>query len=590
MTRLDWAIVLVLNGAIIAYGFRFARRTASSSDWFLGGRKLPWWGLGLSMFATSVDNADFVSLTGHVYNNGVHILTVFSLAAVLGACFAAFCIVPVLYRANVYTNAEFLEARFDPSLRLFSALIQIQYRTAVLGLMIWSIYLMLNNVVGLSPWQAWSVICLLVLLTASYTMLGGLASVVWTDALQSVIIIAAGICIFVSVGTRVGGYRGFQERLAAAPPLTWNERYGWVAEQPPSTAGASTTGSLATGETDHKLTQPLSHWLRAGRFHNPSQDVSPYLLVLGWVIIGLVYYTVNHTQTMRLLGARSLWDMKMAALIGAALGIPVILMTVLLGVLGRLLYPELTAHGESADVLFPRLVNDYLAPGFKGLVVAGVVSAAISTFDSMGSALSALFTRDVYARWIKPSQTDQHYLSVGRWATFGVLLVGFLYIPFIVHQRNMVDATLKLIPVFTTPLFTVYLLGAMTRVHRRSGLIGLVIGGSYGLLGLIDREIVSFGWTPPLFFEQWYSYPFSILITASVMLLATPLLNRKYPPVPDHLATSQGRVPWLKDSREHLPSASGHPFASGVPFALEPRWFAAALILVALWLVFVRFW
>ena len=158
MTLLDWSIVLLLNGAVIAFGFYLARGTTSSSEWFLGGRSLPWWGLGLSIFATSVDNADLVSITGHVYNNGIHILTVFTLAAALGCCLAAFGIVPVMYRAGFFTNAEFLEARYGSSLRLFSALIQIQYRTAVLGLMIWSIYLMLHRMIGLANWQAWSLI------------------------------------------------------------------------------------------------------------------------------------------------------------------------------------------------------------------------------------------------------------------------------------------------------------------------------------------------------------------------------------------------------------------------------------------------
>jgi len=69
MTLIDWTIVLLLNGSVIAYGFYLARGTTSSSEWFLGGRALPWWGLGLSMFATSVDNADLVSITGHVYNS-----------------------------------------------------------------------------------------------------------------------------------------------------------------------------------------------------------------------------------------------------------------------------------------------------------------------------------------------------------------------------------------------------------------------------------------------------------------------------------------------------------------------------------------
>ena len=86
---LGWAIVFVFNAAIIVYGFFLARKTESSNDWFLAGRSLPWWGLGLSMFATSLDNGDVISLSGKVYNNGIHIITVFTLATVVGACLCA---------------------------------------------------------------------------------------------------------------------------------------------------------------------------------------------------------------------------------------------------------------------------------------------------------------------------------------------------------------------------------------------------------------------------------------------------------------------------------------------------------------------
>ncbi len=587
MTLVDWMIVLCLNGAVIGYGFYLSRGTKSSSDWFLGGRSLPWWGLGLSIFATSVDNADLVSITGHVYNNGMHILTVFTLAAVLGCCVAAFAIVPVMYRAGFYTNAEFLEVRFGSSLRLFSALIQIQYRTAALGLMVWSIYLMLKGMVGLAPWQAWSIIVLLVVLTAAYTVWGGLASVVWTDALQSLIIMAGAICIFVAVWNGVGGWSGMQEQMAESPALVWNTENGW----------GNSTDSVSPTEKE-ALTQPLSHWVHIGQFDNPRDHTPPWVLLVGWIIVGLGYYTVNHTQTMRLMGARSLWDMKIAALLGGALGIPLMLMVVLMGVFGRVLYPELTATGGNADELFPLLAQKFLTTGFKGVVVAGIVSATISTFDSMGSALSALFTRDIYARWICQNQSDEHYLKVGRWATVGILLMGFLYLPFIISQRNMVDSTLSMVSVFVTPLLTIYLLGALTRVHQKSGLVGLLAGGSFGVLCFLVREnlfasLVPFD-LPYYVYGRWYVYSWSVLVTASSMLLATAYWGRAPRSLVLQPASSvtdkTGEVGWLTSSSRELPAIKEHPFQDKVPVYLQPRWFALLLIPFNLWLVLVCFW
>ena len=113
MKFFDWLIVLLLNGGVMAYGFYVARGAKTSQDWFLGHRSLSWWAIGLSMFATNVDNADLVSLTGMTYNEGLHIIMVHTLGSLLGASFAAFFLVPTLARAGHFTNAEYLELRYQ---------------------------------------------------------------------------------------------------------------------------------------------------------------------------------------------------------------------------------------------------------------------------------------------------------------------------------------------------------------------------------------------------------------------------------------------------------------------------------------------
>lgn len=556
MTGLDWFIVFLLNGAVIAFGFYLARSTKSSSDWFLGGRSLPWWGLGLSIFATSVDNADAVSLTGYAFNHGMHIITAFTLASVCGAVLASFVVVPVLYRGGFYTNAEYLETRFGKSIRVFSALIQIQYRTSMLGLMIWSIFLMLQGLLDFTPAQCWTLIALLVIFTAAYTTWGGLTSVVWTDALQSLIMMAGGITIFCAVWSATGGWSTMIENLSQ-----------------------STDASK----------QPLINWLHIGQFQD-EKSTSPYLIVMGWTIIGMGYYTVNHTQTMRLMGARSLWDMKMAALFGCLLIMPIMIGTTLMGVMGRVLVPEFTP--QEADQLLPYYANQYLAPGFKGLVVAGILSAAISTFDSIGSALSALFTRDIYARWIKTDATETHYLKATRWATIGILLMGFLYIPFIARYDNMIQAFRTLIPVFVTPLFTVYIVGVLTRVPRQSGLVGLCAGSLYGLIGFIDRVLVKEQLFSPWLSEVWYAFPCSMIITTLAMLAATLKWGWLKPEQQLELQTPSApeKHDWLSESRQELQTVKESPFNKPVPQYLNPNWYAILLIVFSCWIIFGLFW
>ncbi len=293
---------------------------------------------------------------------------------------------------------------------------------------------------------------------------------------------------------------------------------------------------------------------------------------------------------MRLMGARSIWDMKMAAVVGVALSLPLMSVGALLGVMGKLTPEGQALTAKTADLLYPRLANAYLGIGLKGLVVAGILAAAISTFDSMGSALSAIFTRDVYARLIVRDRSDEHYVRVGRWATVATLLLGFAYLPFILLQKNMLDAFTSLIPVFVTPLFTLYVIGALTRAHKRSGLIGLICGSIYGMIALYFRESHKLGWTSTdwtslWWVDRWGALCCSFLITSVAMGLTTWKLGP---------SETEGLVPkesgWLQRSREALPPLREHPFKS------DPRWWASpdlwVFLLFALcaYTVFGLFW
>ena len=547
MTWLDWMIVLLVNGSIIGYGLYLARGTHSSSEWFLANRSLPWWAVGLSMFATNVDNADLVGVTGMTFQEGIHVITVYAIGSAVGGILASFFIVPEICRRGLYTNAEYLEARFGPTARLLSALIQIQYRTSMLGMMIWSTYLVLTRLVDLPPALAWWLILALVAFSGLYTAWGGLKSVVWTDAAQGIVMIAAALIIFGAVWNVVGGWSGLETKLQELD---------------------------GTGESR------LSDLLHIGRYRGDHGGVSPYWIVVGWTIVGAGYWTVNHTQTMRLMGTNSLHGMRYAACFGVAVSLPVMIVSACLGVF---------AHGieglsvtESADELYPLLANRFLGAGWKGVVVAGVVAAVVSTFDSLGSALSAIFTRDVYARWIAPERSDEHYVFVGRISTIAVLMIGFAYLPFIWKQDHMLKAFTTLIPVFVTPLFATYLAGVFTPAHRKAGVVGLLCGSLYGVIALYDRQVHDLAWLPYWFTERWVALSWSIAFTLVPMLVTTLCLG----PTSRDAIGAWHEAGWLDRSREELPAFHTDSKRSTIGTNI-----AAVLVLgVSFWLVFVTFW
>ncbi len=563
MTLLDWLIVVAANGAIVGYGLLISRRTQRSSDWLLAAKALPWWMVGLSMFATAVDSGDYVAVVGGAYTFGLSNLTTWWLGLPIGWFVAAYFVFLPLYRGSMFTNAEYLEYRFGPAARLLSAFIQIQSRTNVLGNIAFSLYLTFSI---LTHWgsSTWWLVVAISMAAALYTATGGLRSVAATDALQSIVMLMASAILWWVLWSTVGGWAGLESRFQQIDP------------------------------------QLVDNMLHIGR---EEPGVPAPLIIFGWVIVLTAYCIVNHSQAMRLLAARSEWDLKTAALTASVVTVGVMWFNITLGILGRAVMPEISAPDE----IYPRLVQEYLNPGLVGLVVAGVLAGGISTYDSIGSSLAAVFTRDIYARFVVKGRTDAHYLKVSRWATPLIIASSFVYIPFL--QEGMVRFYLRITSVAVMPLFTMYLMGTLTPVNRRAGVVGLLFGVGYGLSSLLGDAL---GWALPLWWTNtWWAYLWSPVITAVAMLGSSwrwgwmprqelrgltfrfregdQSSDDSWTPPP--LAATRGS--WLEQTRRELSSATKYPFPvppTGLPWYLQPSiWNGLFLALIA-YLALVVLW
>ena len=213
MTLFDWIIVLAFNAPIIVYGLVRSKDTKSSADWFLAGRSLPWWTVGLSLYATAIDSSDLVADAGGTYALGLSYFVTNWVGVVVGWVLAAHYVFLPMYRAGMYTNAEYLEARFGPVARVLSVFVQVQYRTMVLGIIATTVYLVLRIVCDWGD-AAWWAVGVMAIVAAIYTALGGLKSVVFTDALQTVVMVIASVTLFIIVWNAVGGWSGLEEKLA----------------------------------------------------------------------------------------------------------------------------------------------------------------------------------------------------------------------------------------------------------------------------------------------------------------------------------------------------------------------------------------
>ncbi len=215
MTAIDWIIVLALNGPVILYALLKSGGTRDSKDWFLAGRTLPWWIVGLSLYATLVDSTDLVVDSGATYGGGVKFYLINWVGCIGGWLLLAHGIILPMYRSGMYTNAEYLEERFGLSARVTSVLVQVLYRTVILGMISTTNFLTLKIVCGWGDAMAWTVVACIAVLATFYTMAGGLKMVAITDSLQSIVMILATVVFFFIVAKEVGGWSGLQAKLTA---------------------------------------------------------------------------------------------------------------------------------------------------------------------------------------------------------------------------------------------------------------------------------------------------------------------------------------------------------------------------------------
>ncbi|MBI3989852.1 MAG: hypothetical protein HY347_09580 [candidate division NC10 bacterium] len=570
MTLIDWLLVIVINVGIVIYGVAAIKRTKGSFEWYLAAKTLPWWAIGLSAFGTAVDTGDYVAVAGGAYRFGLSQLAFWWLGLAVGWFVLSFFVIRPIYRTGMFTNAEWLEFRFGRASRVLAVLINLQSRTNVLGNIYFSLFLVLNVIAGVPDSISWIVVAFVAATAVLYIITGGLKSDVITDALQSIAMIVGAVVLWGAVWWAMGGWRGLTEKLSAIDP---------------------------------KLPDTLLH---VGGY-SPG-GVPPIVVVSGMTIALITYAVINQYEAIRFLGARSEWDFKMAAVLASVVTAVTLWFNVTMGPLARADFPEL----KIVDQAYPLLVQKYLPPGLIGIVVAGLVAAAYSTFDSIGVGISSLFVRDIYARFLVKNASDEHYTLVGRLFTPVVIGLGFLYVPFLAAP-GMFAFYIRLAGAIAVPLMTVILMGIFTRVHRATGLVGLLVGLTYGISAIL-ADFNKWGW-PVWYTSPWWAYLWNIVLPAGSMFLTSAILDKVRGPVEEEELMgliSTGREPdaedlremvatrlkvlegtWLQKTLREAPRMPEYPFpvpSGGLPWHKRPAVWAWVYLGVVSVLLFVVLW
>ena len=518
---LDWIIVFLYFAIVAGVSiWAMARRKDSAEDYFLAGRHLGWFIVGASIFASNIGSEHLVGLAGSGATDGVA-LAHYELHAwcllVLG-----WVMVPFYMRSGVYTMPEFLERRFSTQARTFLSIISlvayVLTKIAVgifAGGVVFAVLLPDVNFLGLDSFWFGSI--LVIVLTGLYTIVGGFRAVAYTEALQTIILILGSLMVTVYGLEALGGWDKLREICGSEMFNLW---------KPLVPAGVESTWA------------PVKESGRMAWYFN---DNYPWLGMLFCApIIGLWYWCTDQYIVQRTLGARDETQARRGSIWAAYLKLSPVFIFIIPGMIcfalaksGQVPVLQETlfdANGQlirdNAQQAFPMMVVHVLPIGVRGIVVAGLLAALMSSLAGVFNASSTLFTMDFYSR-LRPNASQDRLVWIGRVATTVMVVIGLLWIPVIQGGKGLYDYLQGVQAYLAPPIFVVFFFGIfMKRLNAKGCLAALIVGFAMGVFRLIvdtpvklmenfSYEPGSFLWIVNNTFFQYYS----LLITIVCVLV-----------------------------------------------------------------------
>ncbi len=459
MAFLDWLVIAVFFlGLIGILVWVFKQKQQDSGDYFLAGKDATWIAIGASIFASNIGSEHLIGLAGAGASSGMamaHWEIQAWMILILGWVF-----VPFYSRSMVYTMPEFLEKRYNAQSRtLLSMISLISYVLTKVAVTVYAGGLVFKEVFGIeSIWGIdffWISAIGLVVLTAIYTIVGGMKSVLYTSVLQTPILLLGSLIILVLGLREIGGWN---ELMALASAIEVND-YG---------------DSMTNLIRDNR--DPDFPWLG---------------VLIGSSVIGFWYWCTDQFIVQRVLSGKDEQQARRGAIFGAYLKLTPVFLFMIPGMIALIMTQKgIVINGElfqmsSADAAFPALVSYLLPAGVKGLVVCGILAALMSSLASLFNSSAMLFTIDFYKKY-RPESSERRLVLVGRLATVTVVILGILWIPVMKSIGEVLYTYLQDVQSVLAPgIAAAFLMGVLSKKPTpMAGLWGMIVGFVVGIMRL----------------------------------------------------------------------------------------------------------
>lgn len=467
---IDLAVIACYFAAMALMGWHFRRRNPTTEQYFVGGRAYPGWLLGISLFGAAISSITFVAYPADAFKTA-YLRYLICLTLPAGVFIVARWILPLFRQGRITSVFEYLEGRFGPCTRLYGAGVFIVAQIMRLSIIQYLVALLVHRITG---WNVMWCILLGGAITAYYTVVGGIAAVVWTDFVQSLILSAGGVLILVVILVKLPG--GLGQLISVA----------------------SADGKFMLGDLD-----PASGRLQPAPWGLALSQKTLIMLVLVGVFQWLAEYTTNQEVVQKYCAAKSTREARRAVWISCWTCLPTWGFFMFIGTGLYVFYrvfpdpvvTDMLAGTRRAEEVLPFFVTTQLPAGLSGMVVAAVLAAAMSSMSSAMNSISAVFVTDLYRRHLATDRSEAHYVGAARWATFvsSLLMIGGAAVLVRSETRTLQHFYTEFTSIIAGGLLGLYLLGFLTtRGDGRA--VGVGIGFAVGFSALIS--FAGLGWLP----------------------------------------------------------------------------------------------
>ncbi len=435
---LDIAALVAYLLLITGIGFYFSRKNTNTEEYFVGGRSFSGWVIGLSLVGTSISSITFLAYPGDAFKTS-WIRFAPNLMMPLAILFAAYFFLPFFRRGKITSAYEYLEDRFGPSIRVYGAVAFIIAQIVRVSMILFLLSLLLQELTGLSA--TW---CIIIggVFVAVYTIIGGIDAVIWTDVMQTIVLVLGGIlCLWVIVDALPGGLGQIFD----------------VADQ---------FNKLSFSVLENGNLNAMGWEIR---FDEKTISMMLFIGLIAW----LTEYSSNQNTVQRYCASKSTYEARKAMLVAVLSSLPIWAFYMFLGTALFVFFQQFPAvapqemldGSRAPEQILPYFINNHLPAGVAGLVIASAMAAAMSSLDSSINAISTVSVVDIYRRHLKPGLDDKHYLRAA-WviaAISAVLMIGGAVYLANAETKTLQDTATILSSILGGGLLGLYLIGFFTK-------------------------------------------------------------------------------------------------------------------------------